>query len=158
MLTGQLPFTAQSSIELARLHRTATPQSPRELNPALSPDLERIILKVLSKEPSARYRTADQLGRVLITFTEKPPRPKSRQRSPLPPERKTPQSQAKPQTRYQPRPQIAPQQEISKPIPKPRSSGEIDWITTILGLTALIAVGGLAPFFLWVYYAINNVR
>lgn len=73
LLTSQLPFTAQSPSELAQLHREATPKPPRQLNHAISPELERIILKVLAKEPAARYRTADQLGRVLITFTEKPP-------------------------------------------------------------------------------------
>jgi serine/threonine-protein kinase len=159
MLTGQLPFTAQTSIELARLHRTADPKPPRILNPAISPDLERIILKVLSKEPSARYRTADQLGRVLITFTENPPPPQTRQATPPPqPIPPAPLPQVQPQPRYQPQPQSTPQQEISRPLPTPRRSNEIDWITTILGITALIAVGGLAPFFLWVYYAINSVR
>ncbi len=68
MLTGQLPFTAQTSQELARLHRTTDPPPPSRYNPAISPDLERIVLKVLSKEPSARYRTADQLGRVSDYF------------------------------------------------------------------------------------------
>ena len=29
-------------------------------------------MKVLSKEPSARYRTADQLGRVLLKFGTQP--------------------------------------------------------------------------------------
>ena len=42
--------------------------SPRQFNPAIPPALEQILLKVLSKEPSARYRTADQFGRVLMTF------------------------------------------------------------------------------------------
>jgi hypothetical protein len=32
---------------------------------------------------------------------------------------------------------------------------DIDWITIALGLLALIAVGGLVPFFLWVYFAFN---
>lgn len=154
MLTGQLPFIGQNSLELARLHRTAAPQPPRELNPAISPDLERIILKVLAKEPSARYRTADQLGRVLITFTENPPtQPRSvapPQPVPSPPKNQPPQNLQ--------RLQVTSRQEISKPVQKSRNRDQIDWITTVLGLTALIAVGGLAPFFLWVYYAINSGR
>jgi hypothetical protein len=28
----------------------------------------------------------------------------------------------------------------------------VDWITIALGLLALIAVGGLIPFYLWVYF------
>jgi hypothetical protein len=29
-----------------------------------------------------------------------------------------------------------------------------DWVTWSLGLVALLAVGGLIPFCLWVYYAV----
>jgi hypothetical protein len=32
---------------------------------------------------------------------------------------------------------------------------DIDWITIALGLLALIAVGGLVPFCLWVYFVFN---
>ena len=70
MLTGQLPFTASSSTELTRMHRQDMPASPRTLNPNIPPALEQIMLKVLAKEPSSRYRTADQLGRILISFRD----------------------------------------------------------------------------------------
>lgn len=73
MLTGRLPFTAGSAVELAQLHRSAVPLPPRHYNTAIPPNLEQIMLKVLSKEPSQRYRTADQLGRVLMTFTAPTP-------------------------------------------------------------------------------------
>lgn len=72
MLTGQLPFIASTAAELARLHRDTPPIPPSQLNPAIPSALESILLKVLSKEPSARYRTADQLGRVLINFSAAP--------------------------------------------------------------------------------------
>ena len=70
LLTGQLPFQESSPQELALLHRYEMPPSPKEINPEISPELEEIILKVLSKEATARYRTADQLGRIVISFTE----------------------------------------------------------------------------------------
>ncbi len=69
MLTGRLPFSASSATELAQLHRSAAPLPPRHYNALIPPTLEQIMLKVLAKEPSQRYRTADQLGRVLMTFT-----------------------------------------------------------------------------------------
>jgi serine/threonine protein kinase len=71
MLTGQLPFIANDAQELARMHREARPTPPRRLNKDIPPDLEQIILKVLSKEPAQRYRTADQLGRLLVPFAQR---------------------------------------------------------------------------------------
>ena len=150
LVTGQLPFTAQSAEELARLHREAEPVPPRQLNPALSPELERIILKVLSKEPSARYRTADQLGRVLITFAGRP--------SPAPIVRTAPSPAETAPPPVKPKPAPAPRVSATPVSPPPRASAEIDWITTGLGLGALLAVGGLVPFWLWVYYTINSLR
>lgn len=72
LLTGQLPFTATDAQELARQHREARPVPPRRLNRDIPPALEQIILKVLSKEPSQRYRSADQLGRLLAPFASQP--------------------------------------------------------------------------------------
>jgi serine/threonine protein kinase len=70
MLTGKLPFEADSAEQLARLHQTMPPPSPRTYNEEISPRLESVLLKVLSKEPAARYRTADQLGRVLQSIKD----------------------------------------------------------------------------------------
>ncbi len=68
LLTGTLPFTGSTAEELAHMHLEAQPIPPSEYVPDIPSALEDIILKVLSKEPSARYRTADQLGRVLMNF------------------------------------------------------------------------------------------
>ncbi len=68
MLTGSLPFRATTAAQLARLHLDAEPVPIHELLPDIPPALEQIVAKVLSKEPSQRYRTADQLGRVLMNF------------------------------------------------------------------------------------------
>ncbi len=163
MLTGRLPFIADSSSELAKLHREAYPPSPRRLNPAIGENLNQIILKVLSKEPAARYRTADQLGRVLITFSQSletaQARPGSRPTSrPL----SQPVSRPAPRTSSQPKPQ--PVQSPQRPLttPQPQPSGlttnplDMDWLTIGLGLIALIAVGGLVPFWLWVYFTLGG--
>ena len=69
MLTGRLPFIANTAAELARMHRLVAPIPPSQLNPLIPLNLEQACLKVLSKEPSARYRTADQFGRVLISLS-----------------------------------------------------------------------------------------
>jgi serine/threonine protein kinase len=169
MLTGQQPFTADSSEELARLHREVPPPSPRRLNASIPKELEQILLKVLSKEPSARYRTADQLGRVLVTFTQSStsgPRPHP---SPVttpsfssptePPKRAAYLDQAE-TTPWQNAAPVAPHPKVESPpleMPATNQSNplDIDWATWLLGLLAFIAVGGLIPFCLWVYYTVN---
>lgn len=147
MLTGQLPFAAPSSTELARLHRQGILKAPRQLNPAIPPALEQILFKVLSKEPSARYRTADQFGTVLMTVRS---------------QANTAQEDISPKNNLPYRANSPPQ-----PVHSPSLSGqlqparsdlnplEIDWITIGLGLIASIAIGGLIPFFLWIYFVYN---
>jgi serine/threonine protein kinase len=140
MLTGQLPFTANDAAELARLHREALPRSPRQLNPAIPPALDQILLKVLSKEPSARYRTADQLGRVLLTFSQHNGSLATPAQTALPAQ---PDSPVVPPAGDQPSPA------------EPDHSLDIDWITVGLGLLAALAVGGLIPFWLAIWLYIN---
>ena len=144
-LTGSLPFVAASAQELARMHLDKNPPPISEYLPDIPEALEQIVNKVLSKEPSARYRTADQLGRVLLRFG-------TQTQSALAPELSlTPEASPT----YQPQPEP-----VSKPVPKPESdidapSGDIDWPSVLLGLLALIAVGGLIPFWMWVYFTYN---
>ena len=68
MLTGRLPFVGTDQQELAMAHIRETPPNPSDLNPNVTVHLDRILQKVLSKEPASRYRTADQLGRILISY------------------------------------------------------------------------------------------
>lgn len=68
LLTGQLPFKAENHTAMALKHMHETPPLISTINPAVPQELERIIHKVLAKEPSGRYRTAGQLGRILSTY------------------------------------------------------------------------------------------
>ncbi|HUH97655.1 MAG TPA: protein kinase [Anaerolineales bacterium] len=145
MLTGTLPFTASTIEELARLHMEARPIPPNEYIPDLPEALQEIILKVLSKEPSARYRTADQLGRVLMKFGTQRAEPVSAPGS-LPPAEPAPA----PVWEEEPPPPSAGSAADSPPL-----NIDFDWISIGLGLLALIAVGGLIPFWMWVYFAYN---
>ncbi len=61
MATGEAPFAGRDWFELGRKHIEELPALPREKNPDLSPELERIILKCLQKIPSDRYQSADHL-------------------------------------------------------------------------------------------------
>jgi serine/threonine protein kinase len=138
MLTGSLPFHATTAAELARLHLEADPVPVSELLPDISPALEQILAKILSKEPAQRYRTADQLGRVLLNFGEVKLSPALA----LTPEA----AQTPPAKVLSPAPMTA---TASAPVQ------EIDWLSVGLGLLALVAVLGLVPFWLWVYFVYN---
>lgn len=138
MLTGALPFNATTATELARMHLDVQPPLLTEMLPDISPTLEQILLKVLSKEPSARYRTADQLGRVLLNFGD-----------------------ARTAPALALTPEAAPVMEYTIPPAKgltvtgETASLNIDWVSVGLGLLALLAVGGLIPFWVWVYFVYN---
>ena len=155
MLTGQLPFTSTDPAELARLHRDAFPIPARQLNPTIPPALEQILLKVLQKEPGARYRTADQLGRVLVSFSQMadPFSSNIPALGPIAPPRAEDQT-ARARTELRPPPQAQPAQrpqavELSEP---PATS--LDWKTISLALVATLAVGGLIPFWLYVGFSL----
>jgi eukaryotic-like serine/threonine-protein kinase len=159
MLTGQLPFNAASPEELARLHRETPPTPPRKLAPRIPAELEQIVLKVLSKEPSARYRTADQLGRVLVTFSQQSAQVPavSVPSFPLGAEIETAPVEANPEEG----PWINYRTLENRPVPPllevrltDSNPLDIDWITWMWAILALLAVGGLIPFWLWVYYVL----
>jgi len=155
MLTGALPFTAPNSQELARLHLEQAPIPPSEYVPDIPPALEEIVLKVLSKEPAARYRTADQLGRLLLRFGTQRPEPTN------PALHLTPEASnnfATDPGPSKPRPRLN-LPEITLPeinVPEVNvPEVEIDWASVGLGLLALIAVGGLIPFWIYIYFLYN---
>ncbi len=68
MLTGRLPFIGADQQELALAHLKEEPPHVADFNPAVPQELDQIVQKVMSKEPASRYRTADQLGRILISY------------------------------------------------------------------------------------------
>ena len=178
MLAGRLPFIASDSAELARMHREDLPVAPRYFNTSIPAKLEEIILKVLSKEPSARYRTADQLGRLLMGLYEtersvpfsnenlqQPPKLEQVRPNPVPGEEPpahiptpvqvkafTPPAADKTPTNHAifSRPSQSPG-ENSELVRKERFRAPIDWKTWSLGLLAAALLLGLIPFWFYIY-------
>lgn len=60
MLTGELPFRGNTRMLILQI-LNEDPPSPRRINPAISRDLETIILKCLEKDPAKRFATAREL-------------------------------------------------------------------------------------------------
>jgi serine/threonine protein kinase len=65
MLTGYVPFDDPSAMTVAMKHLNEVPPSPRQYNPGISPAVERIILKVLEKDPKRRPETGAELTQAL---------------------------------------------------------------------------------------------
>jgi serine/threonine protein kinase len=61
MLTGRVPYTAETPIAVVFKHVQDPLPSPRKFNPSLPEGLELILLKSLAKTPEERYQTADAL-------------------------------------------------------------------------------------------------
>ena len=59
--TGERPFQGDLAARLMNAILHETPQTPRARNARVSPELERIILKCLEKEPENRYQSAREV-------------------------------------------------------------------------------------------------
>jgi hypothetical protein len=74
LLTGSVPFDDSHPMAVAMQHVSATPPSPRSINPKLNEATEEVLLKALDKNPSARYQTAtefvDALSKALAEGAE----------------------------------------------------------------------------------------
>ena len=62
MLTGRVPFTAESPVAVSLKHIQIEPTPPSQLNNAIPQSVEEVILKALSKDPNDRYQQAQALS------------------------------------------------------------------------------------------------
>jgi serine/threonine-protein kinase len=180
MLSGQLPFSAETLPALALKHLQEPPPSLTELNPAVPVQLERIVHKILSKEPAGRYRTAGQLERILRSYRQSTledtgPIPvaglqRIAERTPQPPpvaEQPTQVFERRPAPDVTTRPRAAAAEstrrtaiERSQPAPlhvnvsgaEPEEAAT-DWTALTLGILAVIAMLGLIPLWYLVAHA-----
>lgn len=66
-MTGKLPFTGSSSNAVMEAHLYRLPESPRRLNPEVTPALEMVIMQALAKRPEDRFATASEMGAALMS-------------------------------------------------------------------------------------------
>jgi serine/threonine-protein kinase len=67
MLTGRLPFEAESPTQVVLAHLTEVPKDPRAIAPErqIPAPFAELVLKAIAKEPSARFQDADELSEEL---------------------------------------------------------------------------------------------
>jgi serine/threonine protein kinase len=66
MLTGRVPFKADSFMGILSKHMIETPEPPRSLEPTIDPAVEAVILKAMEKDPGKRFQTMRELVQELV--------------------------------------------------------------------------------------------
>ncbi len=66
LLTGEPPFTGDTPVAVAYQHVREMPKSPSQVNPAIPPALDAVVLKALSKNPDNRYQSAQEMRTDLV--------------------------------------------------------------------------------------------
>jgi serine/threonine-protein kinase len=135
VFTGNLPFMDDDALVLLEKHQTEDFIPPRIINPAIPDYLENIITKALEKDPNKRFTNGSEIFNELnsissnisnIEFIKKVNNNASEHKKYL----------------------------INKhPHAK---TAKLDWATVILGFLAVIIVGGLIPFWMFVYFSLNR--
>ncbi len=72
MLTGQLPFEADSAVSVAIMQLQRDPKLPTEINSSVPLGLEQITMKAMQKNPERRYQSAAEMLCDLEAFKKDP--------------------------------------------------------------------------------------
>src|SRR5438874_2406682 len=74
LFTGAPPFTHSELVPLLMMHVNQTPESPRKKNPVIPEELERVILRLLAKDPARRHPSCGALADDLLRIKQSLPR------------------------------------------------------------------------------------
>jgi serine/threonine-protein kinase len=134
VLTGELPFIGEDVLSLVEKHLQNAPTPPNQINPRISAQLNAIILKAMEKDPTQRFSSGKEMLKALkplehVTNWDIPIKNKIEQLH---------------------------EKIVMTPDPDEIIEKPFNWTTVLLGFLALIMVGGLIPFWLFVYYSINR--
>ena len=72
MVTGKLPFNADTAVSVALKHMQETPKEPMELNPEIPKSINDIIMKAMQKDINLRYQTATEMLKDLSRAAKNP--------------------------------------------------------------------------------------
>ena len=72
MLTGQLPFQADSAVSIALMQVQQEAKPPKEINPSIPLGLEQITMRAMQKNPNDRYQSAAEMMLDIDEFKRNP--------------------------------------------------------------------------------------
>ena len=72
MLTGRVPFDADTPVSIALKHMQEKPVEPIKLNPSIPLAVNQIIMKAMRKDPNERYQSATEMLRDLNAALKNP--------------------------------------------------------------------------------------
>jgi serine/threonine protein kinase len=70
MLTGKTPFDADTPLAILMKHLHDPLPLPRKIEPSIPESFERVVLKVLAKQPGDRYQSAEEMAQTLREAAE----------------------------------------------------------------------------------------
>lgn len=75
LLTGRTPFAGFTPNDLLKRHLSEPAPAPSSHNPNVTPEMDRVVLKMLAKKPEARQKSFNELLAEIrnITFFKEPP-------------------------------------------------------------------------------------
>ncbi len=65
MVTGKVPFDSQSDARTMAMIDEGKPAPPREINPHIGEDLEKVILRAMARDPEKRYQSCAEFAATL---------------------------------------------------------------------------------------------
>ena len=137
LLTGRKPFVADSSYSLLNAHLNEIPTPPLEVNPALSQELNDVVLRAMAKLPEDRFQTAEEFRQAITPRREPPPAP-----VPPPP----PQPEATPEPTINAAPSLTPATNTSATTTS-ATTRRTNWVRigAATAILALVAAAALLP-------------
>ena len=86
LLTGSVPFTGETPVEIAMKHLSQVPAPPSTHRPEIPRDLDYVVLRALAKSPADRYHSAEEMDSDLERIARGlESRPRRRRRRPCSP-------------------------------------------------------------------------
>ncbi len=169
MLTGRVPFDAETPMAVVIKHITEPLPMPRLVNPAIPEQIELVILKALAKDPQDRYQSCGEMSAALkraaqavpltdiLGFDQRMPPSLSPVEkldafAPLPIETAPAVEAAPPKTVVEPKPPPAVQASVTQVEPEPAvpatrvlpKKRKIPWWAWAGGVIALLVVAAVA--------------